>query len=79
VNAAVERIEAEILQLSTEERAYLAQRLIESLDDEEMDDPAEVERAWELEIERRVADYRSGKLETIPAEEVRRKIRALLE
>lgn len=78
MNATVERIEAEMLQRSTEERAYLAQRLIESLDDEEFDDPAEVERAWEEEIKRRQEEYRSGKVQAIPAEAVFRDARARL-
>jgi putative addiction module component (TIGR02574 family) len=42
--------------------------LIRSLDDE----PAEegVEAAWEDEIKRRVEDIRSGRLKTIPGEQV---------
>jgi putative addiction module component (TIGR02574 family) len=56
------------LELSTQERGWLASRLIRSLDDE----PAEegVEAAWEDEIKRRVEDIRSGRLKTIPGEQV---------
>jgi putative addiction module component (TIGR02574 family) len=47
----------------------LARRLIESLDDE-VEDPAEVERAWEAEIQRRLDEYRAGKVQTTPAADV---------
>jgi putative addiction module component (TIGR02574 family) len=43
---------AEALKLSTEERARLVRALIKSLDDGG-EDPADVERAWATEIERR--------------------------
>jgi putative addiction module component (TIGR02574 family) len=50
--------------------------LIESLDE----GPAEegVEQAWAQEIKRRVDDVRSGKVKTIPEEEVRRRLAARL-
>jgi len=56
------------LELSTQERGWLASRLIRSLDDE----PAEegVEAAWEDEIKRRVEDIRSGRVKTIPGDQV---------
>jgi putative addiction module component (TIGR02574 family) len=56
------------LELSTQERGWLASRLIRSLDDE----PAEegVEAAWEDEIKRRVEDIRSGRGKTIPGDQV---------
>jgi putative addiction module component (TIGR02574 family) len=46
--------------------------LIESLDDE----PAEagVEAAWDAEIKRRVDDIRSGRVKTIPGEQVLREL-----
>lgn len=74
----IEQVEADALELPTPERARLAQRLIESLEDEPQDDPAEVERAWEAEIERRLADYRSGAVPTVPASRVFAEIRARL-
>jgi putative addiction module component (TIGR02574 family) len=56
------------LALSTQERGTLIDRLIASLDDE----PAEegVEAAWDEEIKRRVDDVRSGRVKTIPGEQV---------
>jgi putative addiction module component (TIGR02574 family) len=64
------------LTLSTQERGLLIDRLVESLDE----GPAEegVEEAWEEEIKRRVDDIRSGKVKTIPGEEVRRRLAARL-
>ncbi|HEX8276756.1 MAG TPA: addiction module protein [Longimicrobiaceae bacterium] len=72
-----EKIEAEALELPARERALLAHRLIASLDGEE-EDPAEVERAWEEEIRRRVDEFRSGAVQPVPASEVFAKARARL-
>ena len=57
-------------------RAQLAKTLLVSLDDDPGDDPAEVERAWELEIRRRLAELEAGTAELIPAEEVFAELRA---
>jgi putative addiction module component (TIGR02574 family) len=60
------------LTLSTEERGALIDRLVASLDEE----PAEqdVEAAWDEEIKSRVSDIRSGRVKTIPGEQVLREI-----
>jgi putative addiction module component (TIGR02574 family) len=60
------------LALSAHERGVLIHQLIESLDEE----PAEegVEAAWDEEIKRRVDDVRSGRVKTIPGEQVLREI-----
>lgn len=60
------------LTFSTQERGLLIDRLVESLDD----GPAEagVETAWDQEIKRRVDDIRSGRVKTIPGEQVLREI-----
>ena len=60
------------LTLSTQDRGLLIDRLIESLDE----GPAEegVEEAWAEEIKRRVDDIRSGKVKTIPGEQVLREL-----
>lgn len=65
-----ERLESEARRLSVKDRARLAHRLLESLDDAAAEDPAAVERAWEAEIERRLAEYRAGAVETVAADEV---------
>lgn len=54
--------------LSEKERATLAGLLIESLESEI--DP-EVEEAWRVEIERRLAALDAGTVETVPWEKVR--------
>lgn len=59
-------IEQQARQLSAEERAALAQSLLESLH-EPMSD---IESAWAQEIERRVAAYDRGEAKTYAAEEV---------
>jgi putative addiction module component (TIGR02574 family) len=64
-----QQIEAGALELPPSERARLARRLIQSLD-QEVEDPSEVERAWEAEIQRRLGEYRAGKVETTPAADV---------
>jgi putative addiction module component (TIGR02574 family) len=54
--------------LSENERATLAGLLIESLESEI--DP-DVEEAWRVEIERRIAELDSGTAKTVPWETVR--------
>jgi putative addiction module component (TIGR02574 family) len=60
------------LALSVKDRGLLIDRLVESLDD----GPAEegVEAAWADEIKRRVDDIRSGRVKTIPGEQVLREM-----
>jgi putative addiction module component (TIGR02574 family) len=76
---AAKKIEAEALELPVQARAHLAHRLLESLDEEAVEDPSEVTRAWEAEIERRVQEYHAGRAETIPASEVFAEARSRLE
>lgn len=64
-----QQIEADALGLPANERARLARRLIQSLD-EEVEDPAEVELAWKDEIQRRLDEYHAGQVETTPAADV---------
>ncbi len=53
--------------LTVEERAQLAQELLESVERES--DP-EVRAAWETEIADRIAKYERGEAKLIPAEDV---------
>lgn len=53
--------------LPAEERSRLVDLLIESLHDSPL---AEVEAAWAKEIERRVAAYERGEVQTYAAEDV---------
>ena len=54
----IEKIENELLNLPQEERAFLADRLLSSLDREVLTD---IDLAWINEAERRYADYKNGK------------------
>lgn len=60
-------IEEQARQLSAEDRARLAEAMLESL--LEPPDP-EIEAAWDREIERRLARLDSGEAKTYPADEV---------
>ena len=53
--------------LTVEERAQLAQQLLESV---EWDFDPEVQAAWESEIASRIARYERGEATLIPAEDV---------
>jgi len=54
-------------ELSPEERAQLAEMLLESLTEAI---PPDVEAAWEAEVRDRIAAYERGEARTVPAEEV---------
>jgi putative addiction module component (TIGR02574 family) len=60
-------IENQARSLLPEERARLADLLLDSLRDAPL---AEIEAAWNVEIEKRVAAYDRGELETFSAENV---------
>jgi putative addiction module component (TIGR02574 family) len=60
------------LALSTQDRGLLIDRLIASLDDEAPE--TGVEAAWDEEIKSRVDDIRSGRVKTIPGEQVFREL-----
>ena len=53
--------------LTVEERAQLAQELLESVD---RDADPDVQAAWEAEIANRIAKYERGEAKLIPSEEV---------
>jgi len=57
--------------LPPEDRAAMASSLIESLNEAVDED---VEAAWNEEIKRRVDDIRSGRVKTIPGEQVLREL-----
>ena len=62
-------IEKNALQLSAEDRARLAVRLLSSLE-ETTESPEEIEKLWIAEAERRFQDLRDGIVQGIPAREV---------
>lgn len=63
----LKELEAKVRFLSPEDRAKLAESLLESLRDAPL---AEIEKAWEVEIAERVAAYDRGELPTFSAESV---------
>jgi putative addiction module component (TIGR02574 family) len=68
-----DRIFQDALQLPQQDRAVLAGRLIESLEDET--DDGDVAPAWAEEIARRLREIDDGKVTSVPWEEARRQIR----
>jgi putative addiction module component (TIGR02574 family) len=64
------------LELSMEERADLAAQILESLGS--ADDP-EVQAAWQAEIERRMADLDTGRVQGVSLEEAKSQVRSALE
>ena len=66
----IEELAKETMALDIEDRALLAGKLLLSLDEPT---PSEVERLWLDEAERRLEDYRAGRVQGIPADEVFRR------
>ncbi|HME34094.1 MAG TPA: addiction module protein [Candidatus Sulfotelmatobacter sp.] len=62
------------LALSTQDRGLLIDRLIASLDEDPADEG--VEAAWDEEIKHRIDDIRSGRVKTIPGEQVLGRLKA---
>lgn len=69
----LEFLEAEALKLTTGERAAFAQMLLASLDED-----AEIEEAWAVETERRLAEIESGAVQSIPIADALAQVRAAL-
>lgn len=68
-------LEKEVLELPPRSRVRLAERIIESIDDYA---DAQLESAWDGEIERRVKEIQSGAEKGIPAGEVMKEARLAL-
>lgn len=72
----IETILAAALRLSREERVQLAVLLTDFVEDASSE---EIENAWLIEAKRRLEEVRAGRMRTIPAEEVERKLWDMLE
>ena len=77
----IEQLTAQALDLPIEERSALAKTLLESLDPLHEDflegeTEEEVERAWEIEIKRRIEEIDNGTVTCLPWEEVKERIEA---
>jgi len=64
---ALKELEKKAKSLAADERAQLAELLLESIQEPPV---AEIEAAWDREIEERAAAYDRGELQTISAEDV---------
>ena len=71
----IEQIAAEALTLPSEERALLADRLVESLDAAEVN---RIDRVWATEAKRRRDEVRSSSVRTIPGDEALARVRRSL-
>lgn len=67
MSALLIQLEQQARALSPEERAHLAEVLLESLHDTSL---SEIEHEWQREIERRVAAYDRGEVQIYSAEDV---------
>lgn len=61
------------IELPSEERMELVEKLIESLEPAGFDS-ADVAPAWNAEVQRRISEIDRGDVELVPAEEVFRKL-----
>ncbi len=71
----IDQLAAEALALPSEERALLADRLVESLD---AADANRLDQLWTAEAKRRRNDVRKGSVETIPGDEALTRVRRSL-
>lgn len=62
------------LALPTEERAALANTLLDSLEASELS----VQEAWDAEVARRIEDLKTGKAVTVPWDRLHRELLAML-
>ena len=70
-----ETIEETVLHLPIKQRAELAHKLLQSLDDQDED---EIAQSWNAVAARRAAELDTGNADVVSAEEVERAARALL-
>ena len=63
-----------VLALSADERAALANTLLDSLETRD----ESVEEAWDKEVARRMADLKAGKAVTVPWEQLHRELLAIV-
>jgi hypothetical protein len=71
----IEQLAAEALTLPSEERALLADRLVESLDAAEVN---RLDRLWVTEAKRRRDEVRNGTVQSIPGDEALARVRRSL-
>ncbi len=72
MTAALKNLAATVEQLPAKDRIFLAEQLLASLDE------ADLEKEWADEAVRRRDEVRAGKVKPVPAAEVYRRIERLL-
>ncbi len=72
MTTALKNLAKTVVQLPPKDRAFLAERLLDSLEE------AEIDQAWVEVAKQRRDEVRSGKVTPIPAEDVYRRIETLL-
>lgn len=77
--ATLEQVTNEARELSPQDREQLLARLIRDLEPVETLSTEEIERAWDGEIARRLEEIDSGKIKSVPAEEVFARVQAKLD
>jgi putative addiction module component (TIGR02574 family) len=75
MTAATTKLADKLLSLPCEDRIYLVDKLLKSLNAPSKE---EVDKAWAEESERRIDEIESGNVQTIPGEQVFREIRKRL-
>jgi putative addiction module component (TIGR02574 family) len=70
MKATLEKVAEEALSLPASDRVALTRILIHALDADVVEHPADVEAAWQAEVEKRLDEVLSGRVKTIPAAEV---------
>ena len=71
----LDQITEEAMHLPASSRALLADKLVESLESEELD---EIQRLWSAEAIRRRDEIRSGQVHAVPGEQVLAEVRNLV-
>lgn len=72
----IEQLTEEILSLPSESRAFLADKLVESL---EFDTDSAIQAVWVTEAKRRRDEVRDGSVQPIPGEDALAQVRRLIE
>jgi putative addiction module component (TIGR02574 family) len=73
----LDQLTADAMKLSLRDRVQLAQRLVSTIDDDD-EVESDTEALWFAEVERRLEELRSGKVQGIDSEEAFRTAREAL-
>ena len=75
MDSTLAELEQKVTQLSADERAQLALFLLQSL---EPADEGDIDEAWRVESERRLAQIESGEVKSVPGDDVFARVRRRL-